>query len=159
MNSETEELIIKAAETFRLDVNLIRAIIQVESNWNTWAVRYEPSYKYLYFPRELANQLRITEITMETLQKMSFGLMQVLGAVAMELGLTQNPAMLTDPAIGIFYGCKKLRQLFDKYADESDVISAYNQGSARKTEGGLYQNTVYVDRVHAALIGLRKLPN
>lgn len=157
---EFADEIVHAAEEFRLDANLIRAVCLHESMGNPWAMRVEQAPhldKYLVAPRTFAERLILSYFTEYTAQRSSWGLMQVMGFKARELGYMGHLSMLCDPAIGLFYGCKNLRQLFDRYGDESDVIAAYNRGSVGKTEGGMYINQVYVDSVYKHLLILRKL--
>ena len=77
--------------------------------------------------------------------------MQVMGAVARELGHT-GPSDLLDPPTGLFYGCLHLRRFRAKYDIWPDVIAAYNAGSPRRVAGqiGPYVNQSYVDKVLAA---------
>ena len=152
-----EELVLKKATEFKLDVNLVRAIISTESSWNPFAIRYEPQWRYFYETRSLASLLGITHPTMELFQATSYGLMQIMGSVAYELGFRQSPVLLCDPEINLHYGCKKLKKLFEKYGHEDDVISSYNQGNPRKNNGGMYLNQRYCDKVHSFLIEYRKL--
>lgn len=151
------ESIQKSAETFRIDINLIKAIAKIESGGNPFKVRFEPKWRYLFSPRTFADKLYLTVETETLLQSCSWGLLQCMGSVARELGFQSDLTMLTQAEIGLFYGCKKLRQLFDKYGDETDVISSYNQGSPRKTPGGQYENMLYVDKVSKELRSLRKI--
>jgi len=151
------DVVEKAAETFRLDTNLIRAVITVESTWDTWAWKYEPTVSYSVRIRDYANKLGILYATEEKNQKTSWGLMQVMGFLARDLGFTDHLSMLWHPEIGIFYGAKNLQRLSQKYSDETDVIASYNAGSPRKTPGGFYENQGYVNRVSGELSKLRKL--
>jgi hypothetical protein len=118
----------------------------VESAGDTLAVRYESHWKYFVNPELFARLNNITADTERTLQMMSFGLMQVMGGVARELGYRRNLLSLTDPVLAIDYGCRKLAQLKGKYNTTDDIIAAYNAGSPRKN-GGLYVNQAYVDKV------------
>ena len=157
--NEYDDLIIKAAQEFRLDANLIRAIIKTESNFNTWANRYEPGCRYAVAISDFARKLDISYDTEMTNQQISWGLMQVMGFLGRELGFTDLLTMLCQPEIGIFYGCKQLRRLSDR-ADcpqETDIIAAYNAGSPKKTDGGFYFNQQYVNKVSEELFILRKL--
>lgn len=157
---EFTDEIIHAAEEFRVDANLIRAVCLHESAGNPWAMRVEQAPhldKYLIAPRAMADRLFLSYFTEYTAQRSSWGLMQVMGFKARELGYMGHLTMLCDPEIGLFYGCKVLRQLLDKYGDESDVIAAYNAGSVRMTAGGMYVNQGYVDSVYKHLLVLRKL--
>ena len=79
----------------------------------------------------------------------SWGLMQVLGAVARERGLrSKYLSALTEPMIGIRFGCAHLAWFRDKkgYSGD-DMIAAYNAGSPRK-KNGIYVNQGYVDKVN-----------
>jgi hypothetical protein len=120
--------------------SLVQAICQQESSMNPWALRYEPTYRWLY-----GDQLKMTP-TERHAQMCSWGLMQVMGALARELGFQEDMPKLCVPTVNIDYGCKQLRRLYDKYFNWVDVIAAYNAGSPRRI-GSLYVNQSYVDRV------------
>lgn len=145
-------------ETERVPLDLVLAIITHESKGDQWASRFEPMWpeRWMWYPREMAEKANISLDTERTLQKTSFGLMQVMGAVAREFGHKGNLMMLIQPEISITYGCKKLHWLMERYHGETDVISAYNQGKPMKTPGGLYGNQkTYVDPVCAYLREIR----
>lgn len=157
---ELTALIERAAESFRLDSNLIRAIIMTESSGDPTATRFEKDWHYFYSPRQFADKLGISFQEEDRNQATSWSLMQIMGAVARELGFTDKLEMLLIPEIGVFYGCKKLKKLFESKmcsGDEEKVISSYNQGSPRMTDGGMYLNQIYVDRVYGYLREYRKL--
>lgn len=135
------------AKKYKLDPLLVASIVKVESNGESCATRFEPKWIYMYYPSQFKENLGISLQTEETHQKTSWGLMQVMGSVARELGYSGHLVRLCNPDEGLDYGCKKLRQLFDRYYDVENVVSAYNQGSPRKTPGGLYFNEKYVDKV------------
>jgi len=152
--------IINAAEAFRLDVNLIRAIVAIESSYNPKATRFEKDWKYFFHPREFADKLGIPLEEEEKNQATSFGLMQVMVAVTRELGFNSRLEGLLVPQVSLYYGCKKLKRLFcSKMCDgaEEKVVAAYNAGSPRITSGGMFENQVYVDKVFRVLRELRKL--
>lgn len=155
--ADVEALIDVNSKKYSLDSDLIRAIVLVESGGNPFTVRYEPAWKYLYFAREFAEKLNITYPTEVFLQSTSWGYMQVMGSVCRELSFTDMITKLATPEIGMDYGCKKLAQVKGKYENETDIISAYNAGSPKKTAGGMYSNQKYVDRVHAQLLRFRHL--
>jgi len=125
----------------------VAAIVIVESNGITCATRYEPRYRYTTHPHIYASNIGITPGTEEIHQKTSWGLMQVMGGLARELGHTTHLTELCDPVVGLNYGCKYIKRLQETYDKRTDVISAYNQGSPRKTKGGFYRNEAYVDKV------------
>ena len=147
-----------AALAHKLDADLVTAIVMTESGGRSWLPRYEPNYRWLYFPREICEKVGVSLDTMRMLQMTSWGPMQVMGAVAYELGFPQNKATteLCQPAVGIDYGCRLLARHFGRYNAEEQVIAAYNAGSARM-KNGLFENQRYVDKVYGYLRELRKL--
>jgi soluble lytic murein transglycosylase-like protein len=83
-----------------LDPALVCAIIEQESSWDPYAIRYEPAFRSRYVaPLGLAP-------TEEVARSISWGLMQVMGQVAREHGFREKSlAALTDPATGLAFGC------------------------------------------------------
>lgn len=134
------------ADLHNLDDRLIGAIVQVESGGNPSAVRYEADWRYHYKVAEFAKKHNITIETEYRLQMFSYGLMQIMLATAREIGFVGQAAKLFDPRINLDFGCKKIRQLLQKYS-LNDAISSYNQGSPRKKDDGTYLNQIYVDKV------------
>jgi soluble lytic murein transglycosylase-like protein len=159
MSKELVELARGAADKHGINQDLVCAVVFVESAWNPWAVRHEPLFKYLYHPRECADRFGIPSVTTETfLQMTSLGLMQVMGAVAREYGFDRWLTELSDPELGLEYGCRHLKKKLEAYGgDEMAAVSAYNAGVARKTHGGMFTNQAHVDRVHARLVELRRI--
>lgn len=141
----------RASVSASIPTPLAIAICQVESAGDQYAVRFEPQWKYFYRVEHFAQLCRITRDTEYALQAMSFGLMQVMGSVAREMGHTGNLIQLCEPAIGAKYGCMKLADLIRKYNSISDAVAAYNAGSPRRTQDGKYVNQQYVDKVIAYL--------
>lgn len=135
---------------------LVLSMVDVESAGNPYAVRYEPAYKYLLRPHIYAKALGISQDTEEQLQKMSWGLGQVMGGVAREHGFNLELVRLCDPRMGLEYMLRHLKKFQAKYTNENDVIAAYNAGSAR-VENGLYVNQSYVTKVTTKLTILRAL--
>lgn len=136
-----KEKIIKNAEKHGLQHEIVWGICQVESNFNPYAVRYEPGYKWLFNPREL----RPINCAFETecaQQRTSYGLMQVMGAVFRELGyrgwLTQ---IICDIDTQLEYGCRYLWNLISRYGFEGG-IEAYNAGIPQQGQSGYYKKIV-----------------
>lgn len=142
---------------YAVDKNLVRAVIKVESSWQPVCTRFEAHYRWTYFPRDWAHKLNIPYEAELFFQKSSWGIMQVMGALARELGHKNHIVDLCEPEIGARFGVMYLAKLQKRYEVESDVIAAYNAGSPRKTSGGMYQNQRYVDKVHQELNLLRRL--
>jgi hypothetical protein len=135
------------AESYKLDPYMVMAFIRVESGGNPWVNRYEPGWKWFLNPKHWAKRIKISTRTEWMNQATSWGLMQVMGTVARELGFKGELPKLCLAEIGLEYGCKKLRQLMDKYPHVEDAISSYNQGWPRQDELGHYKNQDYVDKI------------
>lgn len=132
---------------------LIAAIIEIESAGNTFAIRYEPGWNY-FIETGARGMSRATE---EYQQKVSWGLMQVMGTVAREHGF-DGPFLsaLCQPSIGIEYGVRHFRKQLDRYnGSEVDAVAAYNAGTVVKRSGADYANQSYVTKVWNAYGRLR----
>jgi soluble lytic murein transglycosylase-like protein len=115
----------KYATKHLLDPALVCAVAEQESGWNPWAIRFEPAFERRYIHPTLPE----APTTLELTKAMSFGLMQIMGEVAIELGFAGRfLSELCDPDVGLDYGCKKLRQCFDKHSFDVEALLAYNGG-------------------------------
>ena len=139
------------AQDQNVPANIIAAIVQTESSGNPQSVRFEPHYKYLFKTRENAQDNRITEATETVMQMTSFGLTQIMGAVARELGLKGSIFQLLEPKTNLTYCALLLKRLAKKYSQKDDLIAAYNAGSAVKGLDGRFKNQQYVDKVNGYL--------
>lgn len=139
--------IIDASDNHGLDWRLVAAIVSCESDGQTHAIRYERHYKWLFRP-ELYAEKRSVPIEQERLEQMtSWGLMQVMGAVAREYGLEGPCGQMLEPQLGLDYGCRHLKNYYERFSDWNDAISSYNQGNPGKRDDGTYRNQAYVDKV------------
>ena len=137
------DIIHKHADACGLDSHLIAAIVMTESSGKPDSKRFEPHWKYF---KNL--ELYVDEFQDEqTKQATSWGLCQVMGAVAREFGYAGDLPDLCQPELGIKYGCLKLKSLMTHYPDKADMIAAYNAGSPRHLPNGAYTNQNYVDTV------------
>lgn len=137
-----------SSAAYNLDPAVVYGVCLMESHFNPAAVRFEPHYAYLFDPvrvRPVGCSLD-TEISM---QKTSWGLMQVMGGVLRERGFDGWITMIVDdiPA-QVEYGCRHLAKFIRQYGLE-DGIGAYNAGSPRKSSDGKLVNQEYVDTVVA----------
>lgn len=139
-----------AAATHKLPVDLVRAIVQVESSGNTFAIRYESAFLLTYVKKDVQT-FGASRDTERIARATSWGLMQVMGQVARELGCTDAfLSSLCEPVVGLEYGCRLLAKLRDRYLEKfgwEGIISAYNQGSPRKDDSGEFKNLGYVMKV------------
>jgi soluble lytic murein transglycosylase-like protein len=111
----------RVAEAHALWPELVCAIVEQESAWNQWALRYEPAFYDKYIATSLTVRPRDSHVpalgaitspeipddpTEARARAFSWGLMQVMGQVAREHGFTGGLASLCDPAVGLDIGCR-----------------------------------------------------
>ena len=118
----------KAAAAQALDPGLVCAVVEQESAWNPWAIRYEP----LFFSKYVASLYTNNKISASEAyaRGFSWGLMQVMGQVAREAGFDALfLSALCDPEQGLAIGCKVLRKKLDAAAgDTARALLAWNGG-------------------------------
>lgn len=173
------ELIAPWADLHGLPRALVAAIVEVESGGEPWAWNPEPRYRYLWdvvrwrpFRALSAEEVRSAAPPADFSalagdrdqewwgQRASWGLMQVMGAVARERGFRGPwlPAIL-EARTNLELGCKHLawlrRQFFDDYG-WGGVINAYNAGGPYRSEDGRWSSHAYVARVQAAWARLQE---
>lgn len=149
------DLIEDVADSENIPKELLGAIIQTESGGNKYACRFEPHYKWLYKQKENAKDNGITEATETVFQMTSWGLCQVMGAVAREFGLKGPIFQLLDEKTNMEIACKLLKRLASRYKEGNDIIAAYNAGSPIKSMKGEYRNQNYVDKVNLYLSAIK----
>ena len=173
LNIEAIRTGIEAAKRVGVLPQYVLAIITVESHGNPWAWNPEPKYRFLWNVRTDAAFRKLTAAEIESEippfdfpapagadrdaeywgQSASWGLMQVMGAVAREDGYT-DPFLtgLCDPLEGATRGTRHFAGLMGRYGKAESAIAAYNAGSPRYLPGGrVFVNQGYVDKVLAAV--------
>jgi soluble lytic murein transglycosylase-like protein len=110
---------------YGLDPKIVAAVCEQESDWNPFAIRFEPAFEARYIKPALPAAPSTRQLT----EAISFGLMQVMGEVAIEFGwagkfLTE----LCDANAGLVYGCRKLQKCFEVHGDAETALLAYNGG-------------------------------
>ena len=140
---ELVELAKRIGQNKGIDPPLVCAVVEQESAWNPWAMRYEPTFMRHYVKPTLPEAPTTGEIARAT----SWGLMQLMGQVALELGFP-GPyfSALCDPAIGLDWGCRKLAKCMEKRSGDTRAALLMWNG------GGNFQ---YPDQVLARLINYR----
>jgi soluble lytic murein transglycosylase-like protein len=98
----------QAARTHALWPELVCAVVEQESSWDPWALRYEPGFYERYIEPQVARGA-ISNDTEARARAFSWGLMQVMGQLAREHGFTgPSLAALCDAAAGLEIGCRVL---------------------------------------------------
>jgi len=160
------ELVEAIAAPHGLDVDLVLAIIAQESRGRAAAWNPEPRYRWVaHWETGEAWPITDAQATMKTPppdfphppgvdadaeflgQQASWGLLQVMGAVARERGFrgTDLPA-LCEPWRGLYYGVAQLVYLRKRFGTGDDLLATYNGGPAAKGK-----NRDYVAAVHRRL--------
>lgn len=118
----------KIAAAHHLDAEVICGQIERESTWNRWAIRYEDGFYTKYIEKMIASH-QLADPTEERARAFSWGLMQVMGEVAREMGYTGPLAQLCDPETGIEVGCRALaHKIATNEGSISAALQAYNGG-------------------------------
>ncbi|MBK5943332.1 lytic transglycosylase domain-containing protein [Halorhodospira halophila] len=155
---DIDQLTARFSERYGIPVRLLRAIIEVESAGNPYAMRMEANYRWLWDVRHNAPHRGgpfyappgASRPTESYGQRTSWGLMQIMGATAREIGFKGTfLSELCDPETNLQYGCEYLMRLYRRFGNQhgwTGVAAAYNAGSPRMTDGR-YVNQEYVDRL------------
>lgn len=123
-----QKIVAETAQDHGLEPSLALAIAEVESGFDPYASRYEVGFRYLdrtvKRPRTCSIQTELNH------QATSWGVMQVMGIVARELGHTGWLTELVRPELGAALGCLFVLRKMEKYGKLgiNSVISAYNAG-------------------------------
>lgn len=118
----------RAAHAEGIDPTLVCALVEQESAWNPWAMRYEPLFFAKYVaPLYTNNKVSATEAYA---RGFSWGLMQVMGQTAREMGVNSlHLSSLCDPATSLAIGCRILKKKLDAAAGEiKKALLAWNGG-------------------------------
>lgn len=113
---------------YGIDEALVCSIVEQESDWNEWAIRYEPGFYEHYVKPMLDNgQIGKTEATARAT---SWGLMQTMGEVARERGFAEPfLSALCDPENSLEIGCKHFSALMGKVNNNIDsALLRWNGG-------------------------------
>lgn len=164
---DLHNLIASIADQFAIPRALALAICEQESAFDPWAWNPEPRYRYLWDVllnkpfRKLAPTEDASEIPPQDFasfrgvpadaewwgQQASWGLMQVMGAVARERGfMGRFLSELCDPPVGLEYGCRHLAAYLKRFKEPYPALEAYNGGP-----GAVGHNEKYAREVLARL--------
>jgi len=112
-----------AAGNASIDSSLVCAVVEQESGWEPCAIRFEPGFDERYEKGKISN------ITEEIARSMSWGLMQVMGETARDLGWKSHLGKLLYPGNGLMVGCAKLRACLEAHGGSvADALLMYNGG-------------------------------
>ncbi len=146
MSEKPIDLARSAAARHGLDADLVCAVIEHESSWRMYEIRYEQEF----FDRYCLPLSKNPEITPTEARARAFswGLMQVMGQTAREFGYKGALPALCIPQNGIEIGCKVLaHKVAVNQGNVRDALNAWNGGA----------NPSYADEVLAKSVKYRTI--
>ena len=124
-----------AALRHGLRPHLLAGLVATESGGDAWAVRAEPGYRWLVGddPGEPDTRPPLsTQATEWATQRISWGLCQVMGATAREMGFRGWLSRLVEPEINLEIGAKYLALCIKRAQGVIEMgLSRYNGGGDR----------------------------
>jgi hypothetical protein len=147
LSPDIRAAVVLAATKHKLETSLVLALIRQESDGEVYTQRFEPAFRYFFDPVTVARRLKVSIDTEKIGQGTSYGLMQVMGATARELGFLRYFGEIFEPATNLEIGCRYLKSLINRFGSARDGIAAYNAGSPRKGDDGKLINQSYVDNI------------
>lgn len=145
--SELLKLIEEYANKYGLDPAIVYGVCMKESTLDMYSFRVEENYRWTVDPRLVKPPLCTTTSEL-AMQKMSHGIMQVMGATFREQGFRGwMPLVYSDVRIQLKHGCMYLAKQIKRFGGVNAGLAAYNAGRPVRMAGGAYQNQDYVDKV------------
>jgi len=145
-----DALVTQVAAAVNLPADLLAGQVRIESAGDTWAFRHEPAF----YVRYIRNNAQARGAMYGPLAACSYGLLQIMFETALELGFDGRPEDLFVPRIGLLWGAKKMRALWDwaggLASDYPQALAAYNAGIGNAIGGPPFVNQTYVDKVYSA---------
>lgn len=118
----------KTAAAHGLSPKIFCGLVDRESAWNPWAIRYEPGF-YEEYVQKMIDSGAIHSETEAHGRSISWGLGQVMGETAREMGFTGDFAQLCEPETGLEYAARVFRHYIDRAgANLAAALQHYNGG-------------------------------
>lgn len=148
-----EDALVGASRAVGIRPPLLIGLAWKESSFLWWASKFEPHYPYLWDtkgwkPTRLESEIHSIGITTPDTelvqQRTSWGVCQVLGAVAREFGF-KEPLLshLLDVTLSATYGARYLAKLLERHkGDEADALSSYNAGAPTEANFAAYVSPI-----------------
>ncbi len=140
-----------ALNKYYVDPALFAALVIQESGGDPKASRYEPKYEAKNVTgKSRWNKARALGWSDHDLAT-SWGLAQVLGATAWEMGFHYPPAAILDPDANLKLGARYLRSKLAKWGNVYEALLAYNggDGAVYAYRKGECHNCAYANSVLA----------
>lgn len=135
------ELVTREALKHQVPFDIIIAMICQESGGDRWAVRYEQAFFSRYIASKdrgsllgfIPRETKCTLMTEKFLRANSFGLMQIMGETAREIGFKGPLLSLTVPSINVALGCQYFAAKLKQHGGDVDkALLSWNGGGNKK---------------------------
>lgn len=142
-------IIRKVCKQSNVDAELLAAIIEHESVWDPYAVRFEEFAQNRTIPTQYAKDNNISISTERTLERFSWGLAQMMGYTLRDLGYRGPLTAMVEAERNITWAVKLLSRIYMQHPLTNDIIASWNHGSPERGKDGKYVGKVqeYVDKV------------
>jgi hypothetical protein len=127
--NQLKNMAAEIAEKHGVPIPLITQLIESESAWSVYAARFEPNFERFFAPGP--DVMKTTWQTERELQKISWGLCQIMGWTARTEGWLQPIPAILDPRENINFACRYLVKLRNHYPQQPSwrwAVTAYNHG-------------------------------
>lgn len=152
IQQQLETLAMTEAEKQGIPVDLFTRLIETESGWNVYAVRYEPNFKRFTTPAP--GVVKTTWDTERELQKCSWGLCQIMGYTARLEGWEKPIPQLLGPKPNLELGALYLARLRQRSPGEASwrwAITAYNHSEHWERINPAWWHQGYTAKYHDIL--------
>jgi soluble lytic murein transglycosylase-like protein len=128
----------RTAVVWKLDPALVCAVAERESSWLPYSMRFEGGFYRNYI---LPMHPPIANETEAIARATSWGLMQIMGETARELGfMARSLAQLCDPMQGLDWGARYLAKCIAATATTEEALLRWNGGGAPDYPGLVLAN-------------------
>jgi hypothetical protein len=118
----------KVAAGHGLSPKIFCGLVERESQWDPWVFRYERKFYENYVQKQI-DAGTLHDETEAHARAMSWGLCQVMGENAREMGYSGHLSQLCDPQTGLEYGAVMLLHEIDRSgANILAALERYNGG-------------------------------
>lgn len=126
---ELVAIAVATAARHSLFPKLFCGLVERETTWDPWKIRYEHGFYSRYVQKQLDTGALI-DMTEARARAFSWGLCQVMGEEARERGYTGHLAQLCDPATGLEIGAITLAHKLEMaQGNTARALQLYNGGA------------------------------
>ena len=140
MDPALQSLACSIANQYGLPPEIVCGQVERESSWETNATRYEPAF-FVRYIEPMIDSGALADMQEAKNRATSFGLLQIMGQVARELGYDGPLESLLIPEIGLAWGCEKLAKCLSSAGNIAAALQRYNGGNNPNYAAEVMQNS------------------